>query len=138
MKIDSIDILERAADALDLSPRASHPMRADRLLVRDTDVIHVVKVRDIEWIEASGNYIDIHANGRSHLLRATLKGITGRLPANRFVKIHRSLIVNSLMVRELRRDPEGHCWLVMASGENLRAQQPVHEIKGVIMTVSSA
>lgn len=67
---------------------------ATRLVVRDGHRVSFVPVADIDWIDASGNYARIHAAGRAHLLRETLKSLEARLDPERFVRVHRSAIVN--------------------------------------------
>ncbi|HEU4830167.1 MAG TPA: LytTR family DNA-binding domain-containing protein [Gemmatimonadales bacterium] len=67
---------------------------ATRLVVRDGHRVSFVAVAEIDWIDASGNYARIHAGGRSQLLRETLKSLEGRLDPERFVRVHRSAIVN--------------------------------------------
>jgi two-component system LytT family response regulator len=133
METESIGIAGIRAAVKFETVTARPPQRAARLLVRDSDVFHVVKVRDVEWIDACGNYVKIHAGGKTLIQRATLNGIAGRLPANKFARIHRSLIVNTRKVRELRRISGGRSFLVMASGEKLSANRTVHEIQGALM-----
>jgi two-component system, LytTR family, response regulator len=54
---------------------------------------YFVRVADVEWIDAVGNYVRLHAGGRSHLIRDTMKAVEARLDPARFVRIHRSAIV---------------------------------------------
>ena len=108
-----------------------------RVLIRDAGTIHVVKVRDIEWIDACGNYIEIHAKGKTFLHRETLGGIASRLPSRQFVKMHRSLIVNAGRVREVRTLSRGQYSLVMGTGVELPINRPLHEIHNLIMEACS-
>jgi two-component system, LytTR family, response regulator len=104
-----------------------------RILIRDTGIIHVVKVRDVEWIHACRNYVEIHAGGKTFLHRETLGRIAGRLPAPQFVKIQRSSIVNAHKVREVRTVGKGHYSLTVSSGVELPTNRALHEIHDVIM-----
>ena len=67
---------------------------ATRLVVRDGSRVSFVPVVDIDRIDASGNYARLHAGSRVHLLRETLKSLEARLDPERFVRVHRSAIVN--------------------------------------------
>jgi two-component system LytT family response regulator len=67
---------------------------ATRIVVRDGHRVSFVSVADIDWIDASGNYARLHTTGRAHLLRETLKSLEARLDPERFVRVHRSAIVN--------------------------------------------
>jgi two-component system, LytTR family, response regulator len=94
------------------SPAAS---RLHRLLVRDGDVIHVVQVADVDWIAAAGNYVELHAAGRNHLLRATMAELEARLPPA-FARVHRDTIVQLDRVCTLHRFPGGQYRLVLRDG----------------------
>ncbi len=67
---------------------------ATRLVVRDGPRVSFVPVADIDWIDASGTYARLHAGSRAPLLRETLKSLEARLDPERFVRVHRSAIVN--------------------------------------------
>jgi two-component system, LytTR family, response regulator len=57
---------------------------------------------EVDWIEAERNYIRIHSNGKSYLMRQTLGGIESKLNDTRFIRVNRSVIVNTDRVKELR------------------------------------
>jgi len=80
------------------------PLR--RFLVRTTRGYHFVNAGDVEWIEAEGNYAALHAGGRVHLVRHTMKALEERLDPSAFVRVHRSAIVNVECV--VRAEPLGH------------------------------
>jgi two-component system LytT family response regulator len=80
------------------------PLR--RFLVRTTRGYHFVDAHDVEWVEAEGNYAALHAGGRVHLVRHTMKVLESRLDPATFVRVHRSAIVN--VARVTRAEPLGH------------------------------
>ena len=80
----------------------------------------VVRLADIEWIEARGDYVRVHSSGRSDLIRDTIGGFERQLPADRFVRVHRSAIVNLARIREIRSLPEGGQVAVLESGFRCR------------------
>jgi two-component system LytT family response regulator len=93
---------------------------ADRFLVRKSHGRRVVvKIADIEWIGAERNYVRLHTAGASHLMRDTVAHIEEQLDAKRFVRIHRSAIVNLEFVRELATDADGSLFVTMRSGQKL-------------------
>jgi two-component system, LytTR family, response regulator len=63
--------------------------------------IVIVRVEDVDWIEANGDYVTLHAGGKSHLLRQTMSWMEGKLDPKRFLRIHRSAIVQAMKIREL-------------------------------------
>jgi two-component system LytT family response regulator len=74
----------------------------ERLVVRVGPKIIFVPIADLDYLEAEANYVRIHAGGRSYLLRDTLGGILERLPPERFLRVHRSTIVNIERIKEVQ------------------------------------
>ena len=97
------------------------PRRASlkRFVVRTGTKIHFVRVEEVDWIEADGNYVRLHSGKRGHLLRATVSNLIGRLDPERFIRIHRSLIVNVDRLREVQTYGKGSFVLVMEDGTQL-------------------
>jgi len=94
------------------------PLR--RLVIRDRDRAFLLRDEEVDWIASAGNYVEVHARGRSHLLRATLTDLERQLDANRFRRIHRTTLVNVDRVREIRSDPSGDSEVQLESGDVLR------------------
>jgi len=91
-----------------------------RLAIRAPGGIQMVVARDIDWVEAAGNYVALHVGATSHLLRRTLGELEAELPAAHFLRIHRSAIVNLARIRELRAADHGDAVVVLAGGQELR------------------
>src|SRR5262249_9294779 len=66
----------------------------DRLMVKHDGRVFFVKVSDVDWFEASGNYVRVYVGRGSHLIRETMHGIEAQLDPNQFARIHRAVIVN--------------------------------------------
>lgn len=79
---------------------AAEPV-TDRFLVKKLGREFLVKVDHIDWIEASGNYVNLHVGGRLYPLRETMAGILLKLDGRGFARVHRSAIVNLDRVREI-------------------------------------
>jgi two-component system LytT family response regulator len=90
-----------------------------RLAVRNNGQVLFLSPEEIEWIEAAGNYVRLNAGGESHLLRETMSGVEARLPRERFLRIHRSALVNLEAVREMSPGPHGDFVVVLKSGKRL-------------------
>jgi two-component system LytT family response regulator len=87
------DILPEQLQALlDAMPQTAK--RPDRIAVKDNGAVFFVKVADIDWIEAYGNYVRLHVGDASHLLLQTMAGMEAKLDPEKFLRIHRSSIVN--------------------------------------------
>ena len=96
------------------------PPVSDRLAIRSGDRIAIVKVEDIDWIEGAGVYARLHVGPKTHLLRETLTNLAEQLDPERFVRIHRSTIVNRERVRELRSYFHGEYIVILDDGTQLK------------------
>jgi two-component system LytT family response regulator len=108
--------------ALDDTPRRTSN-GAPELIVRDRGRAFRLDVADIDWLSAEDNYVRIHSNGRSLLIRGTIGGLQRALGPDRFIRIHRSAIVNICRARELRPLVRGGYAIVLGSGEKLRVSR---------------
>lgn len=79
----------------------------------------VVPVNTVDWIGADNDYIVVHAQGKTHLLRGTLGAIEQDLDPRCFIRAHRSIVVNIEQIAELRRDRDGSAALVLRDGTRL-------------------
>jgi two-component system LytT family response regulator len=99
-----------------------------RLAVRNSGHVLFLAPEEIEWIEAAGNYVRLSAGGETHLLRQTMSGIEAKLPRDRFLRIHRSAIVNLEAVRELVPSPHGDFVVVLRSGKRLPLSRGLRDL----------
>ena len=77
-------------------------------------------VRDLEWIEADGNYLRLHGSATSHLIRGNMNEMEAKLDPGKFMRIHRSTIVNLQRIREIQPWFHGHHRVVMTTGQELK------------------
>ena len=94
-----------------------------RILVRTGQRTHVVLVEDIEWIGAAGEYTELHVRGRSHLLRETMGSLQGRLDPAAFLRIHRSRIVRTRCIVELRSVENREHLITLSDGSEHRSSR---------------
>jgi two-component system LytT family response regulator len=94
--------------------------RPDRLAVRMGSRVVLVPVADVDWIESDGDYSRIHGAGKAHLVSSRMHELEGLLDPQRFLRVHRSVIVSLARVSELQRDDDGGGTLVLKSGVRLR------------------
>ena len=101
--------------------KASHQNNAspEHFLVRKLDKEFLVKVDDIDWLESSGNYVNLHSKGRIYPLRSTLAKTVELLQYKGFSRIHRSLAVNHGAIHSISYDPSGDGEILLNSGERL-------------------
>lgn len=92
----------------------------ERIPIRKKDRVRVLSATNVDYIEAAGNYVRIHVGDESHLLRDTLKNLESQLDPDRFVRVHRSRIVNLERVRELEPLFKGEFVLKLRDGTRVR------------------
>jgi two-component system LytT family response regulator len=99
----------------------------DRLVVKSAGRIYFVRVQDIDWIEAAGNYLRLHAGTEEHLLRESMNALEARLDPARFARIHRSTMVNLERIRELQPAFHGDYLVVLQDGSELTLSRNYRE-----------
>lgn len=100
---------------------------ADRLLVRSGSKHVFVKISAIQWVEAEDNYVRLHVQDTSYLVRQTMSGMLERLDDGRFRRIHRSAIVNLDFVKELQPWNSGEYLVIMKDGTELTLSRTFRE-----------
>jgi len=91
----------------------------DRLLVPDGRRLIPITVDEILWVKAEGDYVRVHARGRGYLLSRSMKDLEARLAAGRFIRIHRSAIVQASHIREVRPQGSSRYRVVLSDGTAL-------------------
>ena len=95
----------------------------ERIVVRSGGRILILRVDDIDWLEAASNYVRIHAGGRQYLLRETMSNLEARLDPGHFVRIHRSTMVRLDRIRELEPLFQGDYVLILEDGTRLTSSR---------------
>jgi two-component system, LytTR family, response regulator len=121
LRADRADDLALRISALLESRGRDVPLR--RLTVRERDRIRYVRVDAVDYFVAEGNYVRLHVGKDSHLVRMTLSGLESHLDSSRFVRIHRSTIVNMDRVTELQPWAGGDYIAKLGDGTTLRVSR---------------
>lgn len=90
-----------------------------RLTIKLTGRTILLPTDEIDWIETYGNYLKVHAGRESHLIRGTMQSLETKLDPERFVRVHRSVIVNIEKVKEIYPRSNGDQDLVLQNGQQL-------------------
>jgi two-component system LytT family response regulator len=96
---------------------------SERLIVKSSGRVFFVRTEEIDWVEASGNYVKIHTKSDAHLLRESMKNMEAKLDPKTFVRIHRSAIVNIDHIKELEPWFHGEYIVIMRDGTRLTASR---------------
>jgi two-component system LytT family response regulator len=103
----------------DHSEPKSITFSTERMAVKTAGRILLIRLAELEWIEAADNYVKLHVGTDSHQLRETMASIEMRLPADRFMRISRSAIVNIDSIRELQPLVHGEYAVLLQNGMRL-------------------
>lgn len=92
----------------------------EKLVIRDGGTTSLVPISSIDWVDAAGDYMCVHAGGETHVMRETMKNLEARLDPRVFARIHRSTIVNTDRVVKVCSHMNGEYFLSLACGARLK------------------
>jgi len=92
----------------------------DRLMVKSGGRVVLLPLDELDAVESAGNYVRLYSGSQAHLVRETMANLEGRLPPDRFCRIHRTWIVNLARVKMTAMRPSGEPELVMLDGRRFR------------------
>jgi len=95
------------------------PKHIDRIAVKGSGRVTIVKISDIDWIEAADNYVNLHTGKEAHLHRETMSALEQKLPPSKFLRISRSTVVNVDRIKELQPMFHGDYTVILQNGTKL-------------------
>lgn len=99
----------------------------ERLVVKAVGRVFFLKTDEIDWIEAAGNYVKLHIGRESHMIRETMNGIEAKLDPAKFLRIHRSTVVNIDRIKELHPMFSGDYAVILRNGTELALSRNYRE-----------
>ena len=121
-QLDARSKMRAAKRVLEMLGDDARPYLA-RFIVRTGSRIAVVQADDTEWIGGAGDYVELHAGGRTHLLRETLNALEQRLDPAKFMRIHRSRIVRADSIVELKSIDNREYQVKLSDGSEHRSSR---------------
>jgi two-component system, LytTR family, response regulator len=103
-----------------VEPEGQKSPYLNRIPISIAGHIHVIKVNEIDWIEAADYYAKLHVGNKTHLLRETMINLEVKLDPSKFIRIHRSTIVNIDRITELEPYFNGEYYVILNSGQKLK------------------
>lgn len=119
------DLDERLISLLsNLKPEKEYP---ERLVLKTAGRVFFIKTSDIDWIEAAGNYVKLHIGRDAHLLRETMNKIETKMNPEKFLRIHRSSLVNIDRIKELNPLFNGDYLVILQDKTELTLSRNYHD-----------
>jgi two-component system LytT family response regulator len=107
--------------------------RLERLMIKTGGRVFFIKADDIDWLEAEGKYVRLHVGEETHLLREAIGNLESRLDARKFLRIHRSTIVNIERIRELEAWFHGEYRVILRDGTRLMMSRSCRKRLGELL-----
>ena len=118
---------EKILQELENNEPVSISSYSDVLAIKDAGEVSRVPVKDILWIDAAGDYMCVHTHETTHILRKTMKQLEEILDPRRFLRSHRSTIVNKSFIDKFCSQLNGEYYLVMSNGKELKVSRSYKE-----------
>lgn len=120
---ERVDALLKLLESPTVAGATTDRRPAQRIVVKDAGRVMFVRPGEIDWIDAAGNYVQLHCGTDKHILRETMAGMEARLDAEKFVRISRSNIVNLDRVKEIQPLFNGSYLFVLNNGSKLESSR---------------
>ena len=108
--------------------RAEEPRPLDRLAIKSDGFTKFIRVKDVDWIEATGVYVTLHSAGKRHLYRTSLSDLEQRLDPLSFVRIHRSIVINIDSIVQLEPISHGEFEVLLKDGSTSRVSRTYRDL----------
>ena len=124
---DKVEALSQSDKSSSSSP-GTPENTTRKLSIKDGDTITVIDETSIDWIDAAGDYMCIHVDGETHIMRSTLNDLLSRLDQQIFKRIHRSTVVNVNRIRQVQRHTKGEFFLHLDCDHSLKASRHYKDV----------
>jgi two-component system LytT family response regulator len=113
--------------------RSTHKEPLERVVIKSGGRIYFLKVEEIDWVEGAGDYLSLHSGSQTHLIRETMGNFHAKLDPQKFLRIHRSTIVNVERIKDIRALYKGEYLITLTSGIGLKASRGYrHELQQLL------
>ena len=115
-----------------LKEQAARPAFAQRLAVKSPDRTVFVKVEQLDWAEAAGNYVVLHTGKETHVMRETMMALEARLDPAQFLRVSRSALVNTDRIKELQPAFNGEHVVLLRDGTRVPMTRGLREVQAAM------
>lgn len=99
----------------------------EKIAIKDGSEVTLVATADIDWVDAAGDYMCVHANDQTHVMRITMKELEDQLDPANFQRVHRSTIVNLDRVSKVCSHMNGEFHLILTNGASIKMSRSYKE-----------
>jgi two-component system LytT family response regulator len=126
--------LKPESNELDLkTEKVLHKEAIDRVAIKASGRVYFLKVEEIDWVESAGDYLSLHAASKTHLIRETMENFHAKLNPQKFLRIHRSFVVNIERIKDIQPFFKGDYVITLVSGKRLKSSRSYrHEIQALL------
>ena len=137
MRGQSTDAMDDRLRSLVASLGGGKERFLERMVARTNGRILILRVDDVDWVEAAANYVRVHIGPKQYLVRETMTNLETRLDPERFLRIHRSIIVRKDRIKELEPLFQGDYSIILVDGTRLTSSRGYrdriqHFLQGVV------
>ena len=100
----------------------------EKLAIKDGSDITLIRVADIEWVDAAGDYMCVHAHGNTHIMRITMRQLSEKLNPEVFLRVHRSTLVNANLISGAQALTNGEYTLSLTNGTKLKVSRSYRDV----------
>ncbi len=122
----SFQLIDKETTRKVISPNTNH--FSDKLAIRDGGSTTLVPMNEIDWIDAAGDFMCIHCNGKTHVMRSTMKDLVEQLDPRIFKRIHRSTVLNLEKIEKSSPHIKGEYFVHLQCGEQLKVSRSYGDI----------
>lgn len=108
----------------DLKTKNSSPQEPlERLVIKSAGRIYFLKTEEVDWIAATGSYVELHVGDKTHLMREMIGNLYAHLNQKKFLRVHRSIIVNIERIKDIKPLFKGEYVITLTSGKQLKSSR---------------
>jgi len=116
-----------------VTDKAANEEPIDRVVIKSGGRIYFLKVEEIDWVEGTGDYLSLHAGSQTHLIRETMRKFHAKLDSKKFLRIHRSTIVNIERIKDIQSVFKGEYIVTLTSGTRLNSSRGYrHQLQALL------
>ena len=127
--LNALEEMERREAAASNNVEAAEPVSSKgKIVIKDRDSINLIDQNDIAWIDAAGDYMCVHVEGETHIMRSTMKKLLEQLDEGMFKRVHRSTVVNMKHIKQIFPHTKGEYFLLICEHYRIKGSRNYRDV----------